>query len=120
MDVEDLEVGQQRLLDQRAEGAEDEHVRAGGGQPLARLGGVDRLGLEEVEAERARGLGDRRRREPAPAPRGAIGAGDDERGAVVGGREALQDGGGEVRGAQEGGGQAASRRSRRIRMASLR
>ena len=120
MDVEDLEVGQQRLLDQRAEGTEDEHVRAGRGQPLARLGGVDRLGLEEVEAERARRVGHRRRRQLAPASRGAVGAGDDERGPVVGGREAFEDGGREGRGAQEGGGQAASRRSRRIRMASLR
>jgi hypothetical protein len=120
MHVEQLEVRQQRLLDERAERAHDHDVGSRGSNPRARLGRVDRLGLEELQAELARSGRHRRRREPAPAPGGAVGPRDDERRAVVGGGEALEDRGGERRGAQVGGGQAASRRSRRVRMASLR
>ena len=120
MDVEDLEVRQQRLLDERAEGAHDDDLRARRGHALARLGRVDRLRLPQLQAEVAGGARHRRRRELAPAPGGAVGPGDHQRRAVVALREALQDRGREGRRAEEGGPQAASRRSRRVRMASLR
>jgi hypothetical protein len=56
MDVEHLEVRQQRLLDQRAEGAHDHDLRARCGNALARLGRVDRLRLPQLEAEVASGV----------------------------------------------------------------
>ena len=78
-------------------------VGRGGGDPRAGVVGVDGLGLVELEAERAGGVGDGRRLELAAAPLRAVGPGDDELRAVLGLREALEDGGREGRGAEVDG-----------------
>ena len=92
-------------------------------EPLARLGGVHRLGLEEVEAQLARavaiGGGVSLRPRPARSAR------DHELRAVVAAGQAAQDRGGEGRCAEEGGAPAlrvrqAASSSRRIRIASWR
>ena len=69
MDVEHQVVREQRLLDQLAEGADRDRVRAGGGERLDGLGSVDALGLVQREPELGRGLGGRRRGELPPAAR---------------------------------------------------
>ena len=63
-------------------------------------------GWIELEPERARGVGHRRRGEPPPAAARAVGAGDDERRAVARWRQALEHGGGEGRGAEVDGAHA--------------
>ncbi len=98
--VQELVVRQQRLLDQHAVGADAERVRLRGGDPLERLRVVQPLGLDQVEAELARAVGDRRRREPAAAALGPVRSRDDERGGMRARGEALEDGGGEVGGAE--------------------
>ena len=59
MHVDQLVLGEQRLLDQRAEGADDDRARSRGGDQRARFGAVDALRLGQREAELARPLGDR-------------------------------------------------------------
>ena len=101
VDVEDLVVAEQRVADQRAVGAH-------GAAPRARAAAirsqhllvVQALGLDQLDAELARLLGDRRRRELAPAALGRVGAGDDELRAVVRAGQPLEHGGGELRRAE--------------------
>ena len=61
---------------QHAVRAEHERVGLGGGDPLEHLGRVQRLGLDQLEAERARGVGDRRRLQRAAAAARAVGPRD--------------------------------------------
>ena len=75
MDVQQLELAEQRLSEERTERADDDDVGLGGGDPGARVVGVDVVGLVEVDAEPLRELGDRRRGQLAPAPRPARRAG---------------------------------------------
>ena len=111
--VEDLVRAQERLLDQHAVGADDERVRLRGRDPRHDVVGVERLGLDQLEAERARRVGDGRRMEGPPPPARAVGAGDDERRTVRARGEPLEHGDGERRGAQVDGAQRAVRRRRR-------
>ena len=83
MDVEQLVAGEQRLADEHAEGADAQHVGPRGGDPVEHVGGMQVLGLDDVELEPARPLGDRRRREPAPAALRRVRAGDDQLRAVL-------------------------------------
>ena len=98
--VEQLELAQQRLAQQLAEGADDAELGLGGADPLERLIALGRLGAQDVDPELLGGRGGRRRRGAAPAAAAAVGRRDDERRAVRGGGEPAQDGGGEVRGAE--------------------
>ena len=79
MHVEHLVVEQQRLLDQHAEGADDERLRLARGD-RARASGACTPRAGQLEPELARGRGDRRRRELAAASLRAVGARDDELG----------------------------------------
>src|SRR5919199_3654484 len=129
MDVEQLEVAEQRLAQDRAERAHDDDVRLGGGDALPCLRRVDVVGLVEVDAEALGEIGDGRRGEPAPAAGRTVRAGDDEDRSVRGLRQALEDAGGEPGRAEVDGAHGAEARagyaaasacSRRMRMASLR
>ena len=71
MDVDDGVRGEQRLGDERTEGADDDDVRRGGGDLRSSLLAVDRFGLAERETELTRDLGDRRRGELA-SPAGRV------------------------------------------------
>ena len=73
MHVEELVVRQQRLLQQRAEGADHHGLGPGGSDGPPRLLPVHVLGLREVDAEQPAGLRHRGRSEPAPRPRGRSG-----------------------------------------------
>ena len=92
----------------------------GGGDPRPRVVGVDRLGLVDLDAQLARRVGDRRRAERAPAALRRVRAGHDQRRAMRAAGEPLEHGRGEVGGPEVDGSQAASRASRRARIASLR
>ena len=70
--VEDLVLGEQRLLDQRAIRAQQQDVRLGRRDPRTRLRRADVLGLEELQAELGGDVGDRRLSEPPPATRPAV------------------------------------------------
>ena len=128
MDVEHQVLGQQRLLDQRPERAHADGLGRGGGDPCAGVLVVDRFGLEDLDPERLRPLGDRRRCQAPSAPARTVGARDDERRAVRGVGQALEHGRGEVGRAQIDGAhavvparrQAAACASRSARIASLR
>ena len=124
-----LRIGPKRLSSGSRMSAPNAHSRIlstpGLGDLLDDLGLVDALGLEQVDAELAGGVGDRRRGELAAAALRRVGPGDDERRPVLGVGEAAQDGRGELRGPEVGGpqtGYAAVARSasRRVRIASLR
>ena len=60
--------GEQRLAHEHAEGADDQHVGLRGRDPREHVRRVERLGLDQVEAERAGGVGDGRRRSLRPRP----------------------------------------------------
>ncbi len=70
MQVQDP-AAQERLADERTVGAEHD-------VPGRQLDRVDVLGLDDVDAQLARRVGDGRRREPATAPPGGVGPRHDE------------------------------------------
>ena len=112
MDVEHRQLGEQRLADQLAEGADDDRLGPRGADPLQRRLVVDVLGLQQLDPQLARGLGGRRRRQLAAAALAAVGRGDDQRRAVRRVGQAPQDGGGELGGAEVDGPHASVRGSR--------
>ncbi len=67
MDVEQRPLGEQRLADQLAEGADDDGLGPRGADPLQRLLVVDVLGLQQLDPELGRDLGGRRRLHAAAA-----------------------------------------------------
>ena len=80
VDVEELVVGQQRLLDQRAVRADEERVGRRGGDLREHLGRVERPRAGQRDPERARRLGHRRRLERPPAALRPVRARDTSRG----------------------------------------
>ena len=112
MDVEHRPLGEQRLADQLAEGADDDRLGPGGANPLQRRLLVDVRGLQQVDLQLAR-----RPRRPAAAcaaaaPLGPVGRGDDQQRPVRGLGQAAQHGGGELRCAEVDGPHASVRGSR--------
>src|SRR5688572_18722960 len=95
--------GQKRFPDERAVGADEYGLRLRGGDPLTRRIVVHVLRLKDLDAEQARGLGDGRRRDLAAAASRRIGPRDHELRPVRTGRELVEDGRGEVRGAEVDG-----------------
>ena len=116
MDVQHRELGEQRLADELAEGADDDRLRLSGADPLQRrLGSLTFAACSSSSPSSPRGVGGRRRRSLAAAALAAVGRRDDERRAVGRVGEAAQDRGGEVRGAEVGGPHASVRGSRSSR-----
>ena len=117
MDVQNLVLGQQRLLDQRTEGAHHDALsratrRAGVERPrdqLPRLRIVHALRLLQGDRQLACAVRDRRRGQPPASAAGTVRPGDDERWSVrVAAGEAFEHrcgelGGADVDGAQSGG-----------------
>ena len=127
MDVEDLVVGEQRLL---ISAPKAQTMTTSGRAAAIRARRVRRVDVLRLEERRCRARGAASATgggvQPAPAARGPVGPGDDELRAVRacprGARRtaAANVAGAEVDGARHGGYAAASSRSRRVRIASLR
>jgi hypothetical protein len=90
--VDHLVAGQQRLLDQHAEGAHARHLELGGGDAGERLVVVEPLRLDHVEPELASPDRDRRRRELAAAAARPVRPRHHERRAVRALHEPLEHG----------------------------
>ena len=100
MHVEHLVLGEQRLAEQRPVGADQHRLGLGRGDRRARVLGVHVGGLDRLDAEPARVLGQRRRLQPPAAPARAVGPGDHEQRPVWGRGEAVEHLHRELRGAQ--------------------
>ncbi len=100
MHVDHLVGRQQRLLDQHTVGADARDLRRDGGDSVERLGVVQPLGLDHLEAEITRPHGHRRRRHLPPPPSRPVRPRDDERRAVRAVGEPFEHDGGELRGAE--------------------
>jgi hypothetical protein len=103
--VDDLVAGEQRLADQHAVRADDEHLGLGRRDPRQHVVGMQRLRLDQVEHELTRGPCHRRRLERAAAAARPVRARDDERRPVGAAGQPLEHGGGERRGPEVDGAQ---------------
>jgi hypothetical protein len=82
MDVQQRQLGEERLADQLAEGADEHRLGLGGADPLQRLGPVDVLRLQQIQPQLARRDRGRRRLHLAAAPLAAVGRRHHQRRAV--------------------------------------
>jgi hypothetical protein len=80
--VEERELGEERLLDQLPEGADENGPRLRDADPLQRRLLVDVLRLQQLEAELSGSNGSRGRLHLAAAPLAPVRRGDDEARAV--------------------------------------
>ena len=97
MDVEHRMLRQERVLDQRAERADQDLLGPSRPDPRASVVRVDRVGLEDLDPQLASRLGNGRRLHLPPAPTRPVGPSDDERRGVRARGKPPQDGNGELR-----------------------
>jgi hypothetical protein len=103
MDVQHRMLGEERLLDERAERADQDLVGLRGGDPLAPRVGVDRLRLEHLDAQFLRSDRHRWRLQLAAASLRPVGPRDYERRGMRARGHPSQDGDRELRRAHEDG-----------------
>ena len=116
MHVEDLVLAQQRLPDQRTEGAYDKRFGTHPGDVSAHPCIVDAGGLLQRNTELERALGHGGRLEPASPARRAVRAGEHQQRAMALLRgQRGEDRGGELRGAEEDRAHGGAQRGRATR-----